>query len=56
LQAALRHAGVKQSRVIAMAQGQKRSRVLAWSFLDQPARQAWAAGRSQPDSRDASAG
>lgn len=55
LQAALRHAGVKQSQLVAMAQGQKRSRVLVWSFLDQAARQAWVAGRSQQDSRDASA-
>lgn len=42
LQHALREAGVRQSRVITMAQGQKRSRLLAWSFLDGAAQQAWA--------------
>jgi 23S rRNA (adenine1618-N6)-methyltransferase len=39
----LREAGVKQSRVLDMAQGQKRSRLLAWSFWDVAGQQAWAA-------------
>jgi 23S rRNA (adenine1618-N6)-methyltransferase len=34
LLAALRAAGAADARTIAMAQGQKRSRVLAWTFLD----------------------
>lgn len=33
LQRALRHAGARHVRVLEMAQGQKKSRALAWSFL-----------------------
>ncbi|WP_159878239.1 23S rRNA (adenine(1618)-N(6))-methyltransferase RlmF [Aquitalea denitrificans] len=50
LQHALREAGVRQSRVVQMAQGQKRSRLLAWSFLEQAGQQAWAARHWQEDS------
>lgn len=39
VQAALRSAGVSEQRVLEMAQGQKKSRLVAWSFLDRPARQ-----------------
>ncbi|BBF84604.1 ribosomal RNA large subunit methyltransferase F [Aquitalea magnusonii] len=53
LQHALRAAGARQSRVVAMAQGQKRSRLLAWSFLDQAGQQAWAARYWQEDSAGA---
>lgn len=45
LAAALKQAGVREQRVIAMAQGQKRSRMLAWSYFDAPARKEWAAQR-----------
>jgi len=43
--AALKQARVPEQRVIEMAQGQKRSRVVAWSFLDAAAREAWARQR-----------
>lgn len=41
---ALRQAGVRDSRVIDMAQGQKRSRIVAWTFFEEPRRVAWWAG------------
>ncbi|HJU84706.1 MAG TPA: 23S rRNA (adenine(1618)-N(6))-methyltransferase RlmF [Holophagaceae bacterium] len=44
LRAALRKAGAKEVRTLDMAQGQKKSRILAWTFLDEAARAAWAAG------------
>lgn len=43
LESALRHAGALETRSIAMSQGQKQSRFLAWTFLDATARaQCWA--------------
>lgn len=39
-QSAARKAGAREVRVVPMAQGQKQSRFLAWTFLDQPARRA----------------
>ena len=38
---ALKRAGVRDSLTIAMAQGQKQSRIVAWSYLDARQRQAW---------------
>ncbi len=38
---ALKSAGVRDSLTIAMAQGQKQSRIVAWSYLDARERQAW---------------
>lgn len=43
--AALTQAGVRQQRVIDMAQGQKKSRIVAWSFLDPEQHAAWAERR-----------
>jgi len=42
---ALKKAGVQDSRTIAMAQGQKQSRIVAWTFLNARQRQAWRAKR-----------
>ena len=39
--AALKRAGVRQQRTVEMAQGQKQSRFVAWTFLDAAQRQAW---------------
>ena len=41
IRAALKRAGVTTTRVIEMAQGQKRSRLVAWTFLDPSQREAW---------------
>jgi 23S rRNA (adenine1618-N6)-methyltransferase len=38
---ALKDAGVRDSLTIAMAQGQKQSRIVAWSYLDARQRRAW---------------
>ncbi len=38
---ALRQAGAREVRTVAMAQGQKQSRFVAWTFLDPEARAAW---------------
>ena len=38
---ALKSAGVRDSLTIAMAQGQKQSRIVAWTYLDERQRQAW---------------
>jgi 23S rRNA (adenine1618-N6)-methyltransferase len=38
---ALNSAGVRDSLTIAMAQGQKQSRIVAWTYLDERQRQAW---------------
>jgi 23S rRNA (adenine1618-N6)-methyltransferase len=43
---ALKKAGVMDSRTIQMAQGQKKSRIVAWTFLDEKQRRAW---RAEPD-------
>ena len=40
LEQALRKAGAREIRSVPMGQGQKQSRFLAWSFLDQAARSA----------------
>jgi len=41
LRTALRQAQVRDSRTIEMAQGQKQSRFVAWTFLDPSQREAW---------------
>ncbi|HJV06126.1 MAG TPA: 23S rRNA (adenine(1618)-N(6))-methyltransferase RlmF [Chromobacteriaceae bacterium] len=38
---ALQQAGVRDSKTINMAQGQKQSRLVAWTFFDLPQRQEW---------------
>ena len=43
--AALKQANVCQQRVIDMAQGQKKSRIVAWSFLSPEQHQAWCVRR-----------
>ena len=45
IEAALRKAGAKAVRINEMGQGQKQSRMVAWSFQDDNARQAWHARR-----------
>jgi 23S rRNA (adenine1618-N6)-methyltransferase len=37
----LQAAHVRERRVIELAHGQKRSRIVAWSFLDERARRDW---------------
>lgn len=46
IEAALNKAGAVARRVIEMGQGQKQSRVVAWSFYDEAGRRAWQARRS----------
>lgn len=41
LQGALQQAGVRDTRVLEMSQGHKKSRILAWSFMDAKQRRAW---------------
>jgi 23S rRNA (adenine1618-N6)-methyltransferase len=41
--------GASAVRTIHMAQGNKQSRFVAWTFLEQSARQAWRAQRWQVD-------
>lgn len=41
LEALLRQTGVRDTRIIPMAQGQKQSRILAWSFLTKAERTGW---------------
>lgn len=38
---AIKYAGAVENRTIEMAQGQKKSRIVAWTFLDVKQRQAW---------------
>lgn len=45
VQAALRQAGARATRVIEMAQGQKKSRIVAWSFLGDAQRRQWRMAR-----------
>jgi 23S rRNA (adenine1618-N6)-methyltransferase len=45
VEAALQSAGVAEKRLVEMEQGQKRSRLVAWTFLDASAREAWRAER-----------
>ena len=42
----LQAAGARDVREVAMGQGNKRSRFLAWSFVDAPQREAWRAPRA----------
>ena len=42
---AIKYAGAVENRTIEMAQGQKKSRIVAWTFLDKPQRQAWRLAR-----------
>lgn len=42
---ALRAVHVRERRIIEMAQGQKRSRIIAWTFLDDRRRRDWRAAR-----------
>ena len=46
---ALRHAGAREIRTVAMAQGQKQSRFVAWTFLPPEAREAWRGRWSSPE-------
>jgi 23S rRNA (adenine1618-N6)-methyltransferase len=48
LQRALREAGASEVRIVPMAQGQKQSRFLAWTFLDAEARRTFQSSRSTP--------
>ncbi|HKS14362.1 MAG TPA: 23S rRNA (adenine(1618)-N(6))-methyltransferase RlmF [Pseudomonas sp.] len=41
IEAALKKAGVKAQRVVEMGQGQKQSRMVAWTFQDSTQRQVW---------------
>jgi len=41
IEAALKKAGVRAQQVVEMGQGQKQSRMVAWSFHDNAARHAW---------------
>lgn len=41
IQSTLKKAGVAESRVIEMGQGQKQSRFVAWTFLDKAQQEAW---------------
>ncbi len=47
LQRALREAAATDTRIVPMAQGQKQSRFLAWTFLDPQACRTWEAGWSR---------
>ncbi|MBS1228643.1 MAG: rRNA methyltransferase [Proteobacteria bacterium] len=48
---ALKSAGVHDSRTIAMAQGQKKSRIVAWTWLDERQQQAWRNARRGESAR-----
>ena len=43
--AALKAAGCRERRTLPMAQGQKKSRIVAWTFLDEASRASWARNR-----------
>lgn len=45
---ALKQAGALASETIEMAQGQKKSRLVAWTFLDEAQRKAWRSRCSEP--------
>lgn len=51
LQARLRALGATDVRILDMAQGQKRSRLLAWTFLDKKQRRAWRKARWPANSK-----
>lgn len=42
---AIKYAGAVENRTIEMAQGQKKSRIVAWTFLDKAQQQAWRSAR-----------
>jgi len=42
---ALKQAGVEESRTLEMAQGQKKSRIVAWTYFNKSQQQAWRGGR-----------
>jgi 23S rRNA (adenine1618-N6)-methyltransferase len=42
---AIKYAGALENRTIEMAQGQKKSRIVAWTFLDAKQQQAWRLAR-----------
>lgn len=42
---AIKYAGALENRTIEMAQGQKKSRIVAWTFLDKSQQQAWRLAR-----------
>lgn len=44
---AIRYAGALHNKTIEMAQGQKKSRIVAWTFLDESQQQAWRRARWQ---------
>ncbi|KPA98144.1 MULTISPECIES: 23S rRNA (adenine(1618)-N(6))-methyltransferase RlmF [Pseudomonas] len=48
IEAALKKAGVLESRVVEMSQGQKQSRFVAWTFQDKARQQAWRQERWMP--------
>ena len=42
---AIKYAGAKHNKTIEMAQGQKKSRIVAWTFLDESQQRAWRMAR-----------
>jgi len=42
---AIKYAGALHNKTIEMAQGQKKSRIVAWTFLDEKQQQAWRMSR-----------
>ena len=48
IQGALKRARSLESRIIEMTQGQKTSRIVAWTFLDDRRREEWRSRRWQP--------
>lgn len=46
---ALKRVGAQSHRILPMAQGQKKSRIVAWTFLTSQAREAWARERWRMD-------
>lgn len=44
---ALKEAGIKDGRTLEMSQGQKKSRVVAWTFLNQGQRESWRKQRNR---------
>ena len=44
---ALKYSGAKQDRTIEMSQGQKKSRILAWTFMDKEQQREWWAARGK---------
>lgn len=48
---ALKQTGALETRILDMAQGQKKSRIVAWTFLEAGVRKAWALARWAPADR-----